>query len=134
MKFAKITFLVAGIYGILALVPMYYMEAHIAQQSTPPADLLSRPEFFYGFVGVALAWQVAFLIMSRDPLRYRPLMLVAILEKVGFGMAVPILFLENRVPPQMVTPAFIDMILGVLFLASYVLTSRKFLKKEESLE
>jgi len=134
VKFAKITFLVAGIYGILALVPMYYMEAQIAQQSTPATDLLSRPEFFYGFIGVALAWQVAFLIMSRDPLRYRPLMLVAILEKVGFGMAVPILFLENRVPLQMVTPAFIDMILGVLFLASYALTSKKFLKKEESLE
>ncbi len=130
MRFAKSTFLIAGIYGIIALVPMYFMEASMAEKGTPAAELLSRPEFFYGFIGVALAWQIVFLIMSRDPLRYRPLMLVAVLEKVSFGMAVPMLFLENRAPTQLIAPALIDMLLGVLFLVSYALTSKQFQEKK----
>ena len=129
MKFAKLTFLIAGIYGIIALVPMYFMERKIAAQGTAIAgsatELLSRPEFYYGFLGVALAWQFVFLIMSKDPMRYRPLMLVAVLEKVGFGLAVPLLFLENRAASELIAPAVIDMLLGVLFLVSYALTVKK---------
>jgi hypothetical protein len=40
-------------------------------QDQPPA--ITHPEFYYGFVGIATAWQVAFVIIGRDPERYRPL-------------------------------------------------------------
>ena len=48
MKFAKIIFLVAGIYGVLVLAPIYFMESTIGRQ-TPPA--ITHPEYFYGFLG-----------------------------------------------------------------------------------
>jgi hypothetical protein len=41
-------------------------------QDEPPA--ITHSEFYYGFVGFAMTWQVAFLIIRRDPKRYRPLM------------------------------------------------------------
>ena len=37
MKFAKIVFLIAGIYGLLILSPMYFLENKIGRD-TPPAN------------------------------------------------------------------------------------------------
>jgi len=31
------------------------------------------PDFYYGFVGVAILWQIAFLAIGRDPIRLRPM-------------------------------------------------------------
>src|SRR5262245_63460257 len=49
MKFARIVFLVAGIYGLLVVAPQYFLEAKIGRDTPPP---ITHPEFFYGFVGV----------------------------------------------------------------------------------
>ena len=89
MKFAKIVFLIAGIYGVLILTPIYFMEGKIGRD-TPPA--ITHPEFLYGFLGVALSWQFLFLVLSRDPLRYRAMILPSILEKVSYGIALVLLF------------------------------------------
>ena len=32
------------------------------------------------FVGLALLWQMVFVLVAKDPLRYRPIMPIAILE------------------------------------------------------
>lgn len=93
-RFAKWVFLIAGIYGVLVVLPQYSLEARIARDS-PPA--ITHPEYFYGFIGVALAWQVAFLLISRDVQRYRLMMLPAILEKVTFGAAAILLYVNGRV-------------------------------------
>jgi hypothetical protein len=116
MKFAKYVFLSAGIFGILALAPMYFMEAQIGRDF-PPA--VTHPEFFYGFVGVALAWQVAFLLMSCDPVRYRPLMLAAVCEKFSFSLAVFALYAQGRVAALLLPFAVTDFLLGVLFCLSF---------------
>lgn len=116
MKFAKYTFLIAGIYGIIALLPMYFLKDYVGQENPPP---LTHPEFFYGFVGVALAWQFAFLIISRDPVKYRSLMLPAILEKVVWGVPILILYLQNKVSASFLGAGMIDLLLGVLFVAAY---------------
>ena len=68
MNFAKWVFLLAGIYGLLVVTPQFFLEQRV-NRDYPPA--ITHPEYFYGFAGVALAWQVAFLIISRDPARYR---------------------------------------------------------------
>src|SRR5581483_2072394 len=78
MRFARIVFRVAGIWGFVILTPIYFMYDRIGQQYPPP---LTHPDFFYGFIGVALVWQVAFLIISTDPVRFRPMMIAAMLEK-----------------------------------------------------
>jgi hypothetical protein len=77
MRFTKIVFLVAGIYGVLILTPIYFMEARIGRD-TPPA--ITHPEYFYGFLGAGLAWQILFLVLSRDPLRYRAMILPSIVD------------------------------------------------------
>lgn len=117
MKFAKYTYLIAGIYGIFALAPMYLLENYIGRQN-PPA--ITHPEFFYGFVGVALAWQFVFLVMSRDPLKYRSLILPTILEKCAWGVPVAILYVQNRVAVSVLAVGMIDLLWGILFAAAYL--------------
>ena len=119
MRFAKIVFTVAGVYGLLVLVPQYFLEGRYGRDFPPP---ISHPEHYYGFVGLALVWQLAFLVIARDPVRYRPLILVAVLEKLSFGLAIPVLYLMGRVAPLLFAPAVIDLLLGALFLASYLKT------------
>jgi hypothetical protein len=117
MKFARLVFLIAGIYGLLVMLPQYFLESKIARDS-PPA--ITHPEFYYGFIGVTVAWQVAFIIISRDPMRYRPLMIAAIVEKVGFVSALIVLFLQQRVSSMMLVPGALDAALGVLFVAAFI--------------
>src|SRR6476659_5533437 len=92
--FAKRIFQIAGIYGLIALLPQYFMEHQLGQQFPPP---ITHPEQFYGFIGVAVAWQFAFLLIARDVDRYRLIMLPAIVEKISFGAAVLVLFAQGRV-------------------------------------
>ncbi len=120
MKFAKYTFLVAGIYGIIVLVPMYFLKDYVGQQNPPP---LTHAEFFYGFVGVALAWQFVFLIVSHNPAKNRPLMLPSILEKAAWGIPILILFLQGKVSASIFGAGMIDLIFGALFAISYIKTS-----------
>ena len=120
MKFAKYTFLTAGIYGLLVLLPQYFLEAKNGQDF-PPA--ITHPEYYYGFIGVAVAWQVAFLIIAKNPARFRPLMIAAIIEKASFGFAVIPLFILQRVSSMMLAASLIDLILGVLFVIAFLKTS-----------
>lgn len=55
MKFARYTFLIAGIYGLIVMLPQYFLEQRIANDS-PPA--VTHPEFFYGFIGITVAFQL----------------------------------------------------------------------------
>lgn len=119
MKFAKYTFLIAGIYGLIVLLPQYFLEQKIGTD-TPPA--ITHPEFFYGFIGVAIAFQLVFLIISRDPQRYRLLILPSIVEKFSFGIAAAALFATGRLDPQMFAAGMIDTVLGLLFIVSWFKT------------
>lgn len=122
MKFAKYTFYAAGVYGLLVLLPQYFLEEKTGRDF-PPA--ITHPEYFYGFIGVALAWQVAFLIIGGNPARFRPLMIAAMIEKFSFAIAVFALYAQNRVAPMMVGAAGIDLFLGILFVAAYFKTPKE---------
>jgi hypothetical protein len=119
MTFARRVFRFAGIYGLVVLLPQYFLESRIGQDTPPP---ITHPEFFYGFLGVAIAWQAAFLIIAHDPLRYRPLMLAGVVEKFSFPAAVAVLFAHGRVAAAVAVFAGIDFVLGVLFLAAWYFT------------
>lgn len=116
MKFAKWTYLVAGIYGLLVLVPQYFLEEKNGRDY-PPA--INHPEYYYGFIGVAIAWQIVFLIISTDPKRYRLIMIASVIEKYSYGMAVVILYFQDRVVATILSVGIIDLILGTLFLIAY---------------
>src|SRR6188474_3115846 len=109
MKFAKWIFLTAGIYGIVVLAPQYLLEERVGQDNPPP---ITHPEHFYGFIGVALAWQVLFFAIAREPVRLRPAMLPAILEKLAFGIAAIVLFAQGRIAPPLLGAGLIDLLLA----------------------
>ncbi|HWN98352.1 MAG TPA: hypothetical protein VNS63_03675 [Blastocatellia bacterium] len=119
MTFAKRLYSIAGIYGLIVLVPQLFTEAKTSRDF-PPA--ITHPEFYYGFVGVAVAWQVLFLILARDPLRYRPMMIPAVLEKAIFGLAVVVLYAQQRVSAFILCFATVDLVLGALFVVAYAKT------------
>ena len=120
MKFAKRVFLIAGIYGLIVMLAHYFLEKNIGD-SYPPS--ITHTEFYYGFVGATVAWQILFLILSRDPARYRPMMIAAILEKLGFSLAVLLLYLDHRVTSFLLGPSSVDFLLAILFFAAYVRTA-----------
>jgi hypothetical protein len=120
MIFARRVFVVAGVWGLLVMSPMYFTEARTGRDYPPE---ITHPEFYYGFVGVVLAFQVAFLVLSRDPVRYRGMMIPSILEKIGFAVAMPILFLQRRIPAAVLGFSIVDLLFAVLFIAAYVKTA-----------
>jgi len=109
-------FLIAAVYGVLVLAPQYFLEARVGRDFPPP---ITHPEHFYGFVGVALAWQVLFFLIARDPVRYRPAMLPAILEKLAFGGAAVVLYLQGRLAVPILGAGLLDLVIALLFLAAY---------------
>jgi hypothetical protein len=119
VRFAKIVFLVAGIYGLLILTPIYFMEGKIGRE-TPPA--ITHPEYFYGFLGAGLAWQVLFLVLASDPGRYRAMILPSVLEKVTYGIALIVLFSQHRLPLSLLEVGSVDWVFAFLFLAAYFKT------------
>jgi hypothetical protein len=119
MRFAKIVFRVAGIWGLLVLAPLYFMFDLIGRSDPPP---ITHPGFFYGFVGIGLAWQVAFIFIATDPVRYRPLMIPCLLEKISWGAAVIVLVLQGRMHNSDLVFAGTDLLLGLLFIIAYVKT------------
>ena len=120
MKFVKIVFRVAAIYGVLTLTPLYFLFDVIGRNDPPP---ITHPGFFYGFVGVALAWQAAFYVISTDPVRYRALMIPAVLEKFSFVIAIIVLVLQHRTQPSDLVFSCVDLVLGILFVVSYFKTA-----------
>jgi hypothetical protein len=120
MNFARRVFLLAGVYGLIVLLPQYFLEEMNARFNPPP---ISHPEYYYGFVGVGLAWQIAFLLVSRDPVRYRMMMIPAIAEKASFGFAVVVLFLLARVSAATLGAGVVDLVWLVLFVVAFVRTA-----------
>ena len=122
MKFAKVVFWVAGIWGLVVITPLYFMFDLIGQKD-PPA--ITHPGFYYGFVGVALAWQVAFIFIARDPVRMQPMMIPSVIEKFLWGIAVTVLVAQGRMHPSDMMFAATDTLLGVLFVVAYWKTREK---------
>ncbi len=112
IRLARWIFLIAGILGILEIVPLYFLENTIGRTQPPP---ITHPGFYYGFVGITLAWQVAFLIISCDPLRYVPLMPALFLEKLLYPVAVFTLYAHGRAPAENLGTAAVDLAWFVSF-------------------
>jgi hypothetical protein len=119
MKFARWVFAIAAAYGFLVITPLYFAEFRIGQ-ADPPA--ITHPEYFFGFIGVTLAWQLVFVMIAREPARYRPIMIAAVVEKAAYGVGTFVLLGLARVNPSLGLFALIDVALGVAFLCAFYLT------------
>ncbi|HEY7097778.1 MAG TPA: hypothetical protein VH437_13720 [Terriglobales bacterium] len=120
MRFARIVYLIAAFYGFISLIPLYFMLNRVGQEA-PPA--VTHPEFYYGFLGVTLLWQMVFLMMAKDPIRYRPLMPISILEKLVYAVPVLLLYSLGRVHPSIMRSSLPDLIFGLLFAIAYLRTT-----------
>lgn len=119
MRFAKIAFWIGAIWGVLVITPLYFIFDLIGRKDPPP---ITHPAFFYGFVGAALAWQIAFFFIASDPARYRPLMIPSVFEKFSYGAAVVILVLQGRTHSSDLLFAGTDLLLGFVFVVAYFKT------------
>ena len=119
MKLAKYVFTGAGIWGIVVLAPLYWLFDIAGRRYAPPGDY---PHFFYGFLSVAMAWQIAFLVIGSNPARFRPLMIPAILEKLGYVGTLIVMYVNGRIPVADTGPVVPDLLLGVLFIVAFART------------
>jgi hypothetical protein len=115
MKFARVVFWLAAVWGFLVLTPLYFLYDMVGRQTPPP---LTHPGFYYGFVGLALVWQLAFLIIGSDPVRYRPMMIPAMFEKFVYVVTLIVLYMQGRIGPKEMF-GLTDLVLGLLFVAAY---------------
>lgn len=120
MKFAKVVFWVASIWGVLVLSPLFFMFDLIGKNDPPP---ITHPGFYYGFVAVALTFQFVFMVIAADPMRFRPMMIPAVIEKIGYVAVVVVLYLQQRMRAGDLVFAGTDLLLGVLFLMAFFKTS-----------
>jgi len=122
MRFAKSVFWIAAIWGVLIITPLYFMFDLIGRNDPPP---ITHPGFFYGFAGTALAWQIAFFFIAKDPVRHRPLMIPSMFEKFSYGTAVVLLVLQGRMHSSDLVFGAVDLLLGLLFVVAYLKTRRR---------
>ncbi|HEV2710040.1 MAG TPA: hypothetical protein VGU67_07515 [Edaphobacter sp.] len=122
MKFAKVVFWAAGIWGLLILTPLYFMFDLIGRQTPPP---INHPQFYFGFVGVGLVWQIAFFVIAREPVRFRPMMIPSVLEKLSYVVMLIVLHLQGRLDAGQMFFCGTDLVLGLLFIAAFVKTPKQ---------
>ena len=120
MKFAKFVFWGAGIWGIVILTPLYFLFDTIGSRHSSP---ITYPQFYYGFVGVAMAWQFAFLVIGSDPARFRWMMIPSMAEKLIYGLTMGVLYGEGRIAIADVAPVFPDLVWCALFALAFAKTS-----------
>ena len=119
MRFARVVFVGAGVWGIVVLTPLYWLIDVTGRRYSPPTDY---PHFFYGFFSVAMAWQIAFLIIGSNPTRFRPLMIPGMLEKFGYVITLAVLYAQARVSAIDAQAAVPDLLLGLLFIVAFAKT------------
>jgi len=121
-RFARVVFTAAGIWGVFIMTPLYFAYDAIGRAYPPP---LTHPDVYYGFVGVTLAWQVAFLVIATNPVRHRSFMPVAMLEKFLYVGTIVVLALRGEMQPvQAAAIAVPDGVLGLLIVGAFFKTPR----------
>jgi hypothetical protein len=116
MKTARWIFRVAAIYGLIVLLPLYFLEQPIGRE-TPPA--LTHPEYFYGFIGAAGAMQLIYWLISTDPIRFCRVIPIAVLAKLSFVVPAVMLALDSRLSGAPLALAAIDLCLAMAFSVAY---------------
>ena len=118
---ARRIFIGATIWGVLIVTPLYFMEGYYASRYGG-----GQPLWYYGFTGVTLAWQFAYLLCGLDPVRYRPLMPIAMAAKLSFGLAAIVLLQSGRIPFELWLITTPDLILVALFAWAWTKTPRTY--------
>ena len=119
MKLAKVVFWGASAFGVLLLTPLYFMFDFVGRLDPPP---ITHPQFYYGFVGVALVWQFVYFTIATDPERFRPMMILSVLAKSSYVGTLLVLYLQDRISPIQASTGIPDALLMILFVAAFLKT------------
>jgi len=117
MKFARIVFCAAGIWGVLILTPLFFIFSSIGRNDPPP---ITHPGFYYGFATVGLAFQFVFIVIATDPVRFRPVMIPAVFEKMSYAAAMTTLYCQLRIQAADLVIAGVDFLFGLMFVAAFL--------------
>ena len=116
MIFARWLFRIAALWGFLILPPAYF---HV------PGDIVPNlPAYYYGFIGAALTMQLVYALISTDPARYRPLMLIGTIAKLSFVAPCLIAWRHGQIDSGTMVGASVDLLLAVLFLIAWWRTGK----------
>ncbi len=85
--------------------------------------MITHADFYYGFIGLGLAWQAVFLVIASDPVRFRPMMVPAMFEKFIYVISVIVLYTQGRLQHGQLAAAGPDLTLGILFIAAFLKTT-----------
>src|SRR5262249_8324269 len=119
MRFVRLVFRVAGIYGVLLIAPMYFLEDRVGSDYPPP---INHAEYYYGFVACCLAWQLTYLLISFDPVRSKLVMVLGGWGKLSFFISSFVLYRQDRLAGSMMALATTDLVLVILFLVAWLRT------------
>ena len=66
-----------------------------------------------------MAWQFAFFVIATNPARFRPMMILSVIEKLGYIATVAVLHLQGQLSRSQLITSSPDALLGVLFLIAF---------------
>jgi len=107
--FVRRVYLVAAIYGFLAVPMLYFTDA------PDPHRLL-----YFAFAGIALVFQGVFLVIARDPLRYAAFLPLTVFEKVSFGVPALAFWSQGQAADDMALGGAVDLLFAALFVAAWL--------------
>ncbi|MEP0068903.1 hypothetical protein [Pyruvatibacter sp.] len=114
MLAAKWIFRIAGIYGLLVITPLFFADT----------SQMAEPVYYLGFAGIAFAFQILFLVISTDPVRYRPIMPVCVLEKLS-TLPFIYLYLVGRGDEQFFFGGIADQVMAIAFIVAFLMTPKR---------
>ena len=121
MKIARWVFLIAGILGLLPVVPVVY-NLFLSEPELVP-ELASMGLLFYVFLIQYACWRILYIFLARDPLRYRPLMILAFFVEVSVPFnSVWLYFYGFRF---WIVRTVAALVFALLFLAAFWLVGRE---------
>ncbi|MWV27793.1 hypothetical protein [Aurantiacibacter rhizosphaerae] len=104
-KFARRVYIIAAIYGFLAVPALYFTGA------PDPHRLL-----YFAFAGIALVFQGVFLVIARDPLKHAAFVPLTVFEKISFGIPALAFWSEGQAGDDMALGGAVDLLFAGLFL------------------
>ena len=122
MRFAKSIFLIAGVWGVLVLTPLFFLLETFNRLSPPP---VTHAEYYYGFAAIALVFQFVFLLIGSDPARFRPMMIPSIFEKLSYTTIVVLFYMQGRGDGRLLFFGVVDGLLGLTFLIAFFATRQQ---------
>lgn len=113
MTFARWSFALAAIYGLIACGSLFFR-----------APLSAETQWLFAFTGAAGATQFAYALIASDPRRYRMVIPIGIVSKLSFAAPMALLVARGAIPQSAAVFAAIDVALALVFAINFVRLGR----------